>query len=60
MNKQDYNFVRSLKERLSLYLNKSKELNGEKYDYSLVEYINSHTEVKILCNKLCNFIIRNL
>jgi hypothetical protein len=27
MNKQDYNFVRSLKERLSLYLNKSKELN---------------------------------
>jgi hypothetical protein len=36
------------------FVNKSKELNGEKYDYSLVEYINSHTEVKILCNKCDN------
>jgi len=36
------------------FVNKSKELNGEKYDYSLVEYINSHTAVKILCNKCDN------
>ena len=39
------------------FVNKSKELNGEKYDYSLVEYINSHTAVKILCNT-CNNIFQ--
>ena len=29
----------------------SKLTHGEKYDYSLVEYLNSHTKVKIICPK---------
>jgi len=28
-----------------------KEIHGDKYDYSMVEYINSYTKVKIICNK---------
>ena len=37
--------------RLSLeeFINKSKLIHLNKYDYSLVEYINSHTKVKIKC-----------
>ena len=29
----------------------SKKIHGNKYDYSNVEYVTSHTKVKILCNK---------
>jgi len=32
------------------FIEKSKEIHGDKYDYSLVEYINSQTKVKIFCN----------
>ena len=31
------------------FINKSKNLHGEKYDYSLVEYTNNKTKVKIIC-----------
>jgi len=31
------------------FVNKSKNKHGNKYDYSLVEYINSYTNVKIIC-----------
>ena len=33
------------------FLNKSKEIHENKYDYSLINYINSHTKVKIICQK---------
>ena len=33
------------------FIAKSKEVHGEKYDYSNVEYINSHTTVSIVCPK---------
>jgi len=33
------------------FIQKSKMIHGDKYDYSLVEYINAHTKVKILCYK---------
>jgi hypothetical protein len=33
------------------FIKKSKLLHGEKYDYSLVEYINKKTKVKIICSK---------
>ena len=33
------------------FLNKAKEKYKDKYDYSLVEYINNKTNVKIICNK---------
>ncbi|MCK9477771.1 MAG: hypothetical protein M0R46_17800 [Candidatus Muirbacterium halophilum] len=32
------------------FIGKSKEIHGNKYDYSLVEYKNSHTKVKIICD----------
>lgn len=31
------------------FIRKSKEIHGDKYDYSLVEYVNSATKVKIIC-----------
>ena len=32
------------------FVKKAKELYGDKYDYSLVEYINCETKIKIICN----------
>jgi len=37
------------------FINKSMLVHEDKYDYSLVEYINSVTKVKIICNR-CNTI----
>ena len=31
------------------FIEKSKKLNGDKYDYSKVEYVNSYTKVCIIC-----------
>jgi len=31
------------------FILKAKDSHGDKYDYSLVDYINSHTKVKIIC-----------
>ncbi len=31
------------------FIKKAKEIHGEKYDYSLVEYISAKTKVKIIC-----------
>lgn len=33
------------------FINKAKEIHGDKYDYSKVEYINNHTKVCIICPK---------
>lgn len=33
------------------FINKSKEIHGDKYDYTSVEYINSHKSVMIICKK---------
>jgi len=33
------------------FLEKSKKIHGDKYDYSLVEYINNKTKVKIICSE---------
>lgn len=33
------------------FIEKAKVVHGEKYDYSLVEYKNSGSKVKIICNK---------
>ena len=34
------------------FILKSKEIHGNKYDYSLVEYVNNNTKVKILYNDI--------
>lgn len=31
------------------FISRSKEVHGDKYDYSLVKYINQHTKVPIIC-----------
>jgi hypothetical protein len=36
---------------LETVINNAKEIHGDKYDYSLVEYINNSTSFKIICNK---------
>jgi len=33
------------------FIKNSKEIHGNKYDYSLSKYINNHTKVKIICLK---------
>ena len=33
------------------FVEKAKQIHGDKYDYSLVEYIDSHTEVLVKCPK---------
>jgi len=33
------------------FITKSKEIHGDKYDYSLVEYKNNKTKIKIICPK---------
>ena len=33
------------------FIKKAKEIHGDKYDYSKVEYINNHTKVCIICPK---------
>ena len=34
------------------FILKSKEIHGDKYDYSLVEYVNNRTKVKIIYNNI--------
>jgi len=31
------------------FVEKAKKVHGDRYDYSLVEYVNNHTPVKIIC-----------
>jgi len=33
------------------FIKKSKDIHGNKYDYSLVKYKDSHTKIKIICKK---------
>ena len=33
----------------TLFILKAKEIHGDKYDYTLVDYVNSHTKIKIIC-----------
>ena len=33
------------------FIQQAKLIHGNKYDYSLVDYKNNRTKVKIICNK---------
>ena len=33
------------------FIEKTKEIYGDKYDYTKVEYVNSKTDVNIICRK---------
>jgi hypothetical protein len=39
------------KERIDNFFKKCKEIHGDRYDYSLVEYINTNSKVKIICRE---------
>ena len=41
----------SIKLTKNEFINRSKNIHGDKYDYSLVEYINMSTPIKIICKK---------
>ena len=41
---------------LDTFIEKATVIHYKKYDYTLVEYINSRTKIKIKCNN-CNIII---
>lgn len=36
---------------LEQFVEEARKIHGDRYDYSLVDYINSYTEVKIICRK---------
>ena len=40
------------------FIEKAKKIHGDKYEYSLVEYINNKTKVKIICSTQNNFEIK--
>lgn len=37
-----------------IFIQKSKGIHGNKFDYSMVEYINNKTKVKLICNSCMN------
>jgi rubrerythrin len=45
---------KSLKSNAENFIEKAKNIHGDKYDYSLVDYKNSKTKVKIICKKCGN------
>jgi hypothetical protein len=46
------------KDNIDTFINKSKEVHGEKYDYSRVEYIDSQTKVCVVCPEHGEFWIK--
>jgi len=42
-------YVDSRTHNNEIFIEKSKEIHGDRYDYSLIEYVNSYTKVKIIC-----------
>lgn len=43
------NISKLTRDTLSNFIKKAKNIHGNKYDYSLVIYINNHTKIKIVC-----------
>ena len=41
----------NIKPNIKEFIKKAKKIHGNKYDYSLVEYQNNHTKIKIICLK---------
>ena len=43
------NAAEKLKKNISIFIEKAKEVHGDKYDYSKVEYVNNETKICIIC-----------
>jgi len=41
----------TLVKSVEMFIEQSREVHGDKYDYSLVEYVNTNTKVKIICKE---------
>ena len=37
-------------DKRQVFILKANKIHGDKYDYSKVEYIDSHTKIRIICN----------
>lgn len=59
INKKRHGCPSCMRDKLSLlfsnsvdeFINRAKEIHGDKYDYSEVNYLNNRTKVKIKCNR---------
>lgn len=52
VSKNNSDRFRSTKEK---FIEKAKNIHGDKYDYSLVQYLGNKIKVKILCNTCLNY-----
>lgn len=43
--------VQKASNTIDYFIKRAKEIHGDKYYYSLIEYVNNHTKVKIICKK---------
>ena len=50
--------AKTLERRTQEFLEKSKEVHGDRYDYSKVQYVNSSTKVIIVCPKHGEFLTK--
>lgn len=41
----------AVKKTTEQFIEQAEQIHGDKYDYSLVNYINNHTKIKIICKK---------
>ena len=48
-NKKKITTIESSIDKTEYFINQSKEIHGDYYDYSLVVYVNTRTKVKIIC-----------
>lgn len=44
-----------MQDKTENFINKAKQIHGDKYDYSKVEYVNNHTKVCIICPSMVSF-----
>ena len=45
------NVSKNTRKETKIFINEAKKIHNDKYDYSKVDYINSHTKVKIICSE---------
>ena len=43
--------IQSAVDKTKYFINQMKEINGDKYDYSLTKYINARKRIKVICPK---------
>lgn len=49
--------MENIENKTNIFIEKSKEIHGDRYDYSKVKYVNAHTKVCIICKNHGEFFI---